>query len=288
MTLLILSGCGTKMEPVDPMVLVETEMAFASFTGESGMRDGFTMYAADVGIMFAPGAVNVKEFYADREDAQALLTWEPSFAEISAAGDLGYTTGPWEYRSDPEAGPPDVSGHYITLWKLQPDSSFRFLIDIGVAHDPHDTVAPVLTLKEPVPVSALGSINLDQIREELAGVELTFSEQSAADGTTAAYVKRAADDIRFYRAGQMPLKGVEAVTGALTAIEGVWSWVPAMVGVSDSGDLGYAYGVSTLAADESVQEFSYVRFWRRDDTGHWSLALDIHIPLPPAQEETKG
>jgi ketosteroid isomerase-like protein len=47
------------------------------------------------------------------------LSWEPEFADIAKAGDLGYTTGPWEVRRTPQDAPAGY-GHYVTMWRKQP------------------------------------------------------------------------------------------------------------------------------------------------------------------------
>ena len=288
LTALAAIQCGVKQSPADPMSLVETEMAFAGFTAENGVRDGFIMYAADDAIMFAPGPVNVKEYYAAQESNPALLTWEPKFAEISAAGDLGYTTGPWEFRGFPDVVIPDVSGEYVTLWKLQPDSSYRFIIDVGVAHGPHDTTVRELTLREPETVDSYDNLDLNRLKEDLAQIELGFSDEAAEDGAASAYATRIDETTRMYRPRSTPIIGVAPITGYLSEIEGTWTWTPLLTGVSQSGDLGYTYGVTRQAIDENTSEYSFVRIWRRDETGHWLLAVDVQVARPSSTAAEEG
>jgi len=64
----------------------------------------------------------------------AFLTWEPVQVETSADGSLGHTWGRYEY-SEPSADPakpaPKATGFYLTIWKRQPDGSWRFTLDTG-------------------------------------------------------------------------------------------------------------------------------------------------------------
>jgi hypothetical protein len=53
-----------------------------------------------VAVVFRPMAVNGKQWYQQRPPSPGRLSWEPIYADISAAGDMGYTTGPWEFRKN--------------------------------------------------------------------------------------------------------------------------------------------------------------------------------------------
>ncbi len=285
--MIMLVGCGTDAPPPDPMVVVNAERAFAAMAAESSMRDAFVQNAADDGVMFAPGAVNVKEFYLDKESGPALLKWQPIYAEISSSGDLGWTTGPWDWRADPAADSAEAFGYYNTVWQLRPDSTWKFMIDIGVAHGPHSAPpAPLATKIVDKPEEMSGDNNAD--KAELIQLEYTFSSASAADGLTSAYIPLVADDIRLYRMGVEPVQGVAAITNALSSVEGVWTWEPTLAEVSKNGDLGYVYGVSTQVVGDTARLFSYMHIWRKDDSGLWQLALDIHIPMPPPGPENEG
>src|SRR6185503_11542885 len=78
--------------------LVESERAFARTSLEKGIRDSFLAYFADDGIVFRPQPVAFKQFAAEHPlpaaAVQPALDWTPIWADVSSAGDLGYTTGP--------------------------------------------------------------------------------------------------------------------------------------------------------------------------------------------------
>src|SRR5438445_1051794 len=76
------------------LAIVEAECAFARAAATKGTRDAFLEFLTDDGIIFQPGPVNGKQFWQARAPRKGLLSWEPIFADVSLAGDMGYTTGP--------------------------------------------------------------------------------------------------------------------------------------------------------------------------------------------------
>src|SRR5438094_2662615 len=113
--------------------LVEMEHAFAKAAATKGTRDAFLEFLADDGIIFQPGPVNGKKFWSERQPRNGLLSWEPIFADVSRAGDLGYTTGPCEFRPNGPDDQPVAFGQYFTIWKKQTDGSWKAVLDRGVS-----------------------------------------------------------------------------------------------------------------------------------------------------------
>src|SRR5687767_14367681 len=104
--------------------VVETERAFARAATERGMKDAFIEYAAPDGLLFRRTVVNAKELWRQTNPAPTgLLTWRPAFADVSRAGDLGYTTGPWEFRAKPSDEKAAGHGHFVTVWRRQADGT---------------------------------------------------------------------------------------------------------------------------------------------------------------------
>lgn len=65
----------------------------------------------------------------------ATLTWDPSFVDVSASGDLGYTWGRYVLTL-----PTGVAGHaivrrgtYVTIWKRQLGGGWKVVLDGGDA-----------------------------------------------------------------------------------------------------------------------------------------------------------
>lgn len=60
------------------------------------------------------------------------LTWTPTDAAMGPSGDMGYTWGHYEGHSkDANGNPVTTSGRYITIWRKQPDGSWKVVLDAG-------------------------------------------------------------------------------------------------------------------------------------------------------------
>src|SRR5947209_2622659 len=93
---------GDKNFPKSLAPVVEAEHAFALYSIEHGMKEAFLRFAAPDGIIFRRSPVNAVEAWTQTNPAPAgLLTWYPTYADVSRAGDLGWTTGPYEFREKP-------------------------------------------------------------------------------------------------------------------------------------------------------------------------------------------
>jgi ketosteroid isomerase-like protein len=50
----------------------------------------------------------------------------------AASGDIGYTLGHWETVLRTPVGDSTLGrGHYVTLWRRQPDGTWKVALDIG-------------------------------------------------------------------------------------------------------------------------------------------------------------
>ncbi len=95
--------------------LVAAGRAFARAALEHGVRWAFMTYLAEDGLLYRPGPVNGIEFYTGRSETTSRLSWVPVYAEVSRARDLGYTTGPWEFRQ----GPNPQNAAYVRIWRRE-------------------------------------------------------------------------------------------------------------------------------------------------------------------------
>jgi ketosteroid isomerase-like protein len=258
--------------------LVEMERAFAKAAATKGTRDAFIEFLADDGIIFQPGPVNGKKFWSERQPRKGLLSWEPVFADVSRAGDLGYTTGPWEFRPNGPEDQPVAFGQYFTIWKKQPDGAWKAVLDRGVTTD---KALPRPSLSFPLnDESAAGSrIDLASARENLAKLEAEFSNASALNARTA-FESFLTDDARVLRQNAEPAIGKSAVGKLMPEAGRALTWTPAMADVSTSGDLGYTYGAFELnTRGVTLQRGSYVRVWKRLK-GKWKVVADVMSPDP--------
>ena len=259
--------------------MVKTEQAFSKMAADKNTREAFMTFIADDGLLFRPGAVNGKKWMLEHpvppSDKKPLLAWQPNFAGMSASGDMGFTTGPWEAKPDVNDPKPSAYGHFVTVWKKQPDGTWKFVVDLGISHPqsggpqtlwhPTEKVEPSTTTVESAKaVKAL--VDRDRILS-LAALEY---------GLAKAFESHASPDVRVYRTGNIPFIGRSASEEALKKMSGKLKSQPIGGDVSRAGDLGYTHGTYEIsdAADKVVERGSYVRIWRNQG-GAWRVVLDV-------------
>lgn len=264
-------GMPSPQPPADPVVLVEAERAFARDAAEKGTRAGFLAHLGEGSVMFEPGPVDARASWEAREPRPGLLSWEPAHAAISASGDLGFTTGPWEFRPGGAADEPVAFGEYATVWRKGADGAWKFAADIGVGHGPHagPMTEPVLAPVGPAPLVA--ATPADVLAAERAFVD------AARGGIEAAYRECGAPGILLLREGATRADGIEAAADLVSRVSTVWE--PSEAFVSEAGDLGYVYGVARAA--EGADVAGYLRVWHRLGDGEWEIALDVATVPPP-------
>ena len=125
-------GPGERESPTRALdAMIATERAFAQKSVDTGMREAFLGFLAEDSVLFLPAAVPGRETMADRPEPSGQLAWAPGFADISAAGDLGYTTGPYRFSTrlpDGTFGEPHGYGHFVSVWQRQADDSWKVLL----------------------------------------------------------------------------------------------------------------------------------------------------------------
>ena len=270
--------------------LVETERAFAKTSEDKGTREAFLSFIADDGILFRPAAVNGKKWMHENpvppSAQRALLSWQPVFADVSVAGDLGYTTGPWEYKADIKDEKPVGYGNFVTLWKKQVDGSWKFAVDLGITNPQPPN--PVSAWQFPVSYGKKSGkhparVDVESARADLINRDRAFSQASATQGTLKAFLSYSANEVWLFRNDSFPFVGKEAAAQALSKNKNPQAWQPASGAVSSSGDLGYTYGTYELRSNDAakalVEKGNYLRIWKKHD-GAWELVVDVANPFP--------
>lgn len=291
---LVLAGTTTaqKKAPVATLTsLVEAERAFAKASEENGTREAFLAFIAEDGTLFRPTAVKGKRWLLEHPSPpspkRALLAWQPSFAEVARAGDIGYTFGPWEFKQDIKDEKPIAYGHFITVWQKQADGSWKFAVDLGVEHSqPTD---PIKVWQLPANYKQESwkpeKLDLESARAALIGLDREFSSLSSAEGPVKAFLVYSAAEAILFRNGNHPSAGSDAIRQALSPNTGnLLTWQPLAADVSQSGDLGYTHGIYTLKSNSEppkiIERGNYLRIWKRHN-GDWKVVVDVANPLPP-------
>jgi ketosteroid isomerase-like protein len=287
LAILVLGGFVAGQSSGRPLqTLIDTERAFSRLSEEKGIREAFLFYLADDSVVFMPRPVPGRKVYEGvPADSPTLLTWEPAYAEVSPAGDLGYTTGPYQAKNRNNSAAPLRFGHYVSIWQKQPTGLWKVVLDIGI-HHPQPGFKPleVMTKKDLRRPRRL--VRVDKFRELnfLLKIESEFSAKAAAEGILSAYLAYADDDIRTYRDGTLPSAGTDALRREYSAAAGSQTWAPVDGDVSRYGALGFIFGTAESKSGNPGNPpavLTYLRIWRKNPEGFWKIALDLAIPIPP-------
>jgi ketosteroid isomerase-like protein len=281
---LLMPAAAQKTKSTDPLTqMVATERAFSRMSEEKGTREAFAAFIADDGVLFRPRAVKGKEWMREHpvppSTTRPLLTWQPVYAFISRSGDLGYTTGPWQYKNDIKDAKPSAFGNFMTIWKKQPDGNWRFVLDLGISN-PEPKVHAQASFPRGV-TGRFASIETHAARMNLLQEEMAFSKASEDTGAAEAFLLKADADVRVFRENQMPFTGRAAAAKAMYPPSTVWTWTPAFADVSRAGDLAYSYGIYRLRdkkTGELTESGNYARVWKKV-AGLWRVVIDVANPV---------
>ena len=256
--------------------LVEAERAFSRLSVEKGIRTAFLANLAQDSVVFRPAPVPGRKAYEERAEIPGRLEWRPTFADISRAGDLGYTTGPYEFRPGGEGAGDPQYGHYVSVWRVQPDGSWKVVIDVGITHPrPAESASDLRLDKVWMPIPPSPSADPGRVRSDLLAADQALAVAAAKTELPNALLAAFAEDVRIYRSGQPPFAGRSAAVKAAAGLPGRWTWAPAGGGAASSGELGYTYGTLKIGPDE----FGYFRIWNKLGDG-WTIVLDLWSPFP--------
>jgi ketosteroid isomerase-like protein len=113
------------------------EDAFCAMTKEKGVLAAFEYFAAPDVAVLGPDPRKVRGLAAVRErmgpDSPGVtVTWSAAFTDVSDDGTLGYNYGRYESRSPGADGHEIIrAGWFLTIWKRQPDGTWRYVMDNG-------------------------------------------------------------------------------------------------------------------------------------------------------------
>ena len=281
---LVSFGCIQKTNSDNELsLLIESERSFSKASAEQGIRDAFLSYLADDAIIFRPNPIAAKPYYLKRETTPGLLSWEPEYADISLAGDLGYTTGPYEFRKDKNSKDADMYGHYVSVWKKQQDGNWRVVIDCGIVHPKPETpfiLDESSTKKRRSSTRILTKDELLSEQQKLAKTDIAFLTSISDLELARAFLDYGDEQARYYRMNTFPIIGKENIMSSMNSQPGHTSGTSIAAEIAVSGDLGYTYGLSELKTDAETKSNSYLRIWKKKPDGKWKVVLDLENPIP--------
>lgn len=111
------------------------DQAFSALSDASDFGTAFLAFAAPDAVMLAGGGLYTREAleanYSGVSPEEKLL-WAPVRGEAASSGDFGYSIGAATFTAPgPEGQTFRAYSKYLTLWRKQPDGTWRYLTDMG-------------------------------------------------------------------------------------------------------------------------------------------------------------
>ncbi len=264
-----------------PRTVVDAEYAFAASAKPLGVRGAFLKYLANDSVICSPQPVNGIASTAAGKPNQDSLAWYPTYSQTAGSADLGYTTGPWTFRS--ADGKNEAHGTFLSVWRKQPDDTWKVALDCGISHKKFDAAPP--GMKAPassapgVAASPTDTAPSDSWKDPVAAAESRFTA-AAAGGVTAAFKQFAAADVRVLINGAQPAVGPAAGEALLATQKLGNTWQQVFASESRDGTLGYAWGYTGEARAEKPIAV-YVNIWRRAKSdAPWQIVAHSLQMLP--------
>ena len=259
-------------QPVNPILVTQT--AFDRAAIERGARSAFLEFLTDDAVIFRPAAVNGKKFWTERpDDPNSQLVRTVSYADISANGLLGYTTGNWRVYQKGKSEGEALFGQYVTIWEKRSDGSFRASLDIVVPHE------KLLFAETNQPVRGKQTRDINKRGWSPADASMNFLRASmGAERLGGAYKRFAAEDVRLLREGAPPIIGKKQVVEATTEYTSIE--FPANVKLFQSADLAYTWNPCRFDnSTEGQVAGNCLHIWKLRKKKWW-IVVGVFAPVP--------
>ena len=251
--------------PLPPAVqqIDDTERAFAQAVAQGGIAPGFRQFAAPDAVMFLPDPTPAGPALASARWPGELF-WRARYVGVAASGDMAFSAGPSLLKGAGKAS----GGFYLTIWRRQPDGTWKFVLDQGADQPPGIWDAP------PRPLVALGA-------DPVTGPPSNEGMREADGALNVALPRGAADafNARLDDQGILVRTMKPVARGRRRAVALVADSPPILeaftLGGSRSmdGGFGYTYGRARWSGLAGPQVGYYVRVWRATPQG-WRLLAD--------------
>ena len=137
--LVLLFGCGTNDSSIQQKAkddITKAEKDFAQMAADKGIAEAFYTFAAEDAVIkrrndsLIYGKNAIRNFYSAAFYETATVNWTPDFVDASKDGKIGYTYGKYVWQSKDSTGKTEtVNGIFHTVWKKQPDGSWKYVWD---------------------------------------------------------------------------------------------------------------------------------------------------------------
>ena len=246
--------------------LIQAERNFAAYSVANTTKEAFLKFLDSAGIVFDNGKpVNGIETWTKREKRPGVLNWSPQYAEISASGDFGYTTGPWTFQNSLNDSIV-ARGQYVTVWHITKGGEWKFLVDLGVSNTPENTTSK--TTKIDIYKLSAATTVIPHV-SPLISAENNFQKIVARDKAKAYKEFLSAGSI-LNRNGYLPSVGMQTQKMIIDSTSATIQYKIDGSAISESQDIAYIYGTTVINGKTD----NYLRIWRREKDG-WKIALEV-------------
>lgn len=139
-SIIISVGCKNQTSMADKekykQEIIKAERDFAKMVKDQGMQAGFTFFADSNAVIrrgnetLIKGKKEIEGNYGNPRYKDVVLEWEADFVDVAESGDLGYTYGRYTFEAKDSTGNPiKATGIFHTVWKRQPDGSWKYVWD---------------------------------------------------------------------------------------------------------------------------------------------------------------
>ena len=244
--------------------LIHAEKSFASYSVAHGTKDAFLKFLDSNGVVFNQGkAVNGIEIWNKRENGQQVLSWSPQYAEIATSNDFGYTTGPWELRPNANNDSIIARGQYTTVWHIDANGEWKFLVDLGVGNTPKVLALNLNKVKAK-------KITGNAIINEVLKAEQNFIDAYTVDKTKAYGTYLSKQSILNRNGPYHPAVSRKSQSAMITNNPATIQFTITGSGIAPSGDMAYVYGNAVIHNKAE----NYLHIWRKEKDG-WKIALEV-------------
>jgi ketosteroid isomerase-like protein len=268
--------------PPELAAMADTERQFAKTATSKGWRDAFLDFFADDAMQLGREVTLAKDGLRKQPStpfSQLEIVWEPRLGDVAASGDLGWLTGPSTSINHTSKEPKPNYGCYLSIWRKQPDGTWRVFIDVGAGAPEPVSFATGFT-RMPFGGRYAGNEGKDAAGKSLAQADRDLNAQMAARGAAQSFASRVSASSRLHRPGYSPVVGAEAITAWLNEYASTATAKDGAAEAAAAGDFGYSYGTFEITAPKPLSG-AYLRLWNRDASGRWWLMVDVAQPFRP-------
>jgi ketosteroid isomerase-like protein len=267
--LLLLPAFAVAQLNSDQQSMLQAEYAFADAAKNSGTPAAFIQFLSDDAITFGQDLRVGTSHYQSQKNDGSWLSWEPVYSDISASGDFGFNTGPWELREKNSDPAPVAYGQFLSIWKRM-NGEWKVVLDVGVSHE------------KPASKDSLEISKID-LRKNPAGVPSVMQRVVAEEQKfiqhynskkVHAFHSTLSSEARVLRHNTFPKKASE-----LGHSEAPAAYRYLGGDISASGDMAYVYGKALIdVVEKGVRkpvDANYVRVWKKEDGKTWKIVADV-------------